>query len=568
MRLLEIDLSKSSLSLRDIPGWIEDSFVGGRGLNVKLLFEESSGLSDPLSPAYPLFFASGAITDSAFPMAGRFIATSKSPLTGTIMNSACGGRLGLLLKKQGIDVLSIKGKAEIPSYIAVLEGEVEIGDANHLWGREKRFVKGWLKEKYGKDTSVLLVGKAAENGVLFANLENDGRFLGRGGLGTILASKQVKAILIKGGKKPKKHEGLGFIRHEWEKLLRANPITSRALPLFGTSILLNYMRELGLLPSKNFREVAQPSSSSISGEELRRRLLIRRRACAFCPVACGRVTEFGEGPEYETLWALGANLLIHDIRSVARLNALCNEYGLDTITVGAVIGYAIELCEKGKMELTASYGDAEGVERLIHLIAERKGVGEVLSLGTKRMGEVFEDEDAPQVKGLELPAYDPRGSYGQALSYATSNRGGCHLQGYLIGPEILGIPKLIDRFAIEGKGSLVAFYQNVSAFMDTLVLCRFCSFAIPPEYYSRLLSWKQGKRVTFEDTVKVGERIWNLERLFNLREGVEADSLPRRFNTVPLRQMLEEYYEARGWDSSGRPRKAKLEELGLGESTS
>ena len=565
MRVLEIDLSKRSLSFRSISEEITEAFVGGRGVNARLLFEETSGLSDPLSPAYPIFFGTGALSDSIFPMAGRFIATSKSPLTGTIMSSACGGRLGLMLRKQGIDVLSLKGMAEAPSYIGLFEGEVEIREATHLWGRQKGFVKGWLKERHGKDTSILLVGRAAENGVFYANLENDGRFLGRGGLGAILGAKNVKAIVLKGRSRLRKDEELSFLRHEWQKLLMANPITSKGLPLFGTGVLLNYMREMGILPSRNFRDRASLSSASISGEELRRGLLLRRRSCVFCPVGCGRVTEFGDGPEYETLWALGANLLIHDIRSVARLNALCNEYGLDTITLGNVIAYAIELSERGRLKLGVSYGDAKAVEGLIHMIAEKRGVGEILSLGTKAMGEFFEDEDAPQVKGLELPAYDPRGAYGQALSYATSNRGGCHLQAYLIGPEVLGIPKLIDRFAVAGKGSLVAFYQNVSAFMDTLVLCRFASFAIPPEYYSRVLSARKGKRLTFEDAIRIGERIWNLERLFNIREGVEEDRLPRRFEVIPLGSMLAEYYEARGWDSSGRPKAEKLLELGLGE---
>jgi aldehyde:ferredoxin oxidoreductase len=352
--------------------------------------------------------------------------------------------------------------------------------------------------------------------------------------------------------------------YECRKWLSANPITSKGLPEFGTGILLNYMRESGLLSADNFRLPAPFESAAVSGEAITEAILKKKRACPFCPVACGRVTTEGDGPEYETLWSLGVNLRVHDVRKVAKLNSLCNELGLDTISTGSVIGMAMELAESGKLKMHAGYGDFDGISSLITALGERDGEGSLLSLGARKLGEMFDSPHiAAHAKGLELPAYDPRGAYGNALGYATSNRGGCHMQGYLIGAEVLGVPKLVDRFSCQGKASLLALYQNISAFMDTLVMCRFASLAIPHDYYARIATVATGRRISWEDSITIGERIWNLEKLFNLREGVEEDKLPGRFAEVPLKDLLTEYYAVRGWDETGRPGQDKLNKLGL-----
>ena len=566
MKMLTVDLGRSTWEYAPIDEALANAFFGGRGITTKWLFDHARPHDDPLGEDALILFGTGPVTGTPFPMGGRYAATARSPLTGTIFTASCGGRLGVYLKKAGIDVLIVKGVADKPTYLSIDDGTVELHSAEVLWGREKAEVKSRLRRQHGLDVSITLIGRAGENGVLFANIENDGRFLGRGGLGAVLGAKRLKAIVVRGRRKVEvaHKEAFSFIAYECKKWLTASPVTSQGLAQFGTGILLNYMREMGLLTTKNHRFVAPFEAADISGEMVTEKLLKRRRACPFCPVACGRVTRYGDGPEYETLWALGSNLGIFDIEKVAELNGLCNELGLDTISTGSALGMAAELSEMGRLPEAIRYGDAEKMKETVHAITERRDIGEILSLGTKRMGEYFgTPELGGHVKGLDLPAYDPRGAYGNALGYATSNRGGCHLQGYMIGTEVLGIPKLLDRFAVSGKASLLAQYQNLSAFTDTLIMCRFAGFALPADYYARIANAVTGRKLTWEETLLIGERIWNVERLFNLREGVEEDRLPVRFNTVPLQQMLKEYYEIRGWDERGIPKPETLQRLGL-----
>jgi aldehyde:ferredoxin oxidoreductase len=567
VQLIEIDVGKKTTTEEQVTSEKEEAFLGGRGITTRVLHDSAEPGADPFGPFSPLIFGTGPLTGTPFPMAGRYNATGKSPLTNTVFTCSCGGRLGVYMKRCGIDILSVKGISGDPCYILIEEGSATVLPAGDLWGKEKRTVKETLRQRHGRDVSILIIGKAGEALVPYANIENDGRFLGRGGLGAILGAKKVKAIVARRGKRKTviaDREQFSFIAYECKKWLSANPITSRGLPQFGTGVLLNFMREVNLMKAQNFRIPAPFESSAVSGEEVTKTMLKRKRACLFCPVACGRVTSTGDGPEYETLWALGVNLSIHDLEKVTKLNNLCNELGLDSISAGVTIGMAIELSEKGLLPLAAKYGDADAVAALLEDIAGRRGAGEALSLGSRGLARMCGDEDlAPQVKGLELPAYDPEGAYGHALGYATSNRGGCHMQGYLIGAEVLGIPKLVDRFSTEGKASLLALYQNVSAFMDTLVMCRFSSNAIPHDYYARMASAVLGRKISWEDSITVGERIWNLERLFNIREGVEEDRLPQRFGKVPVKELLREYYEIRGWDKSGFPSRERLNLLGL-----
>lgn len=566
VKLVTVHLDTEKITEAPIDSSVEHRFVGGRGLTSKLLFDWDRSAEGSREQTSPMFIGTGPLTGLPFPMAGRFVATAQSPLTGTIFSSSCGGRLGVYLKRHGIDILALHGVARQPCYLSVQDGVLSINGADELWGRDKADVKAILRRRYGNGCSIMLVGRAGENAIPYANIENDGRFLGRGGLGALLGAMKVKAIVV-----GHRHGGVSlatdqvfFLAYEFKKLLAASPVTSRGLPQFGTGVLLNHMQELGLLSTKNFREGAPPQSRKVSGEVVTSQLLKRKRACYLCPIACGRETRFGEGPEYETLWSLGVNLSIFDVEHVAELNRLCNAYGLDTISTGSILGMACELSEKGKLPFRLAYGDTSTMKELIVEIAEKRGRGELLAMGTKALGEqVGMPEAAIQVKGLELPAYDPRGAYGQGLGYATSNRGGCHLPGYLIGLEALAIPKLVNRLAIDGKASLLALNQNVTAFVDSLILCRFAAFAIPGDFYSRIASAVKGEKITWEESITIGERIWNLERLYNLRHGVADDTLPERFSDVPLAGMLKEYYEVRGWDSSGMPRPDKLNLLEL-----
>ena len=566
MNVLTIDLGTSATRLHPVGEEVAREYIGGRGVTSRMLFDMTEPGRDALDGASPILFGTGPLTGTPFPMGGRFTACAKSPLTNTIFSSSCGGRLGVFLRKSGIDVLVVCGVADRPSYLSIGDGSARVLDASALWGRDKAFVKAYLREKHGRDASILLIGKAGETGALIANIENDGRYLGRGGLGAVLGSKRLKAVVVRGSRKvrPADEEQFSFLAYEFRKWLAANPVTSQGLPEFGTAVLFNLMRETGLLTMKNFSERAPYEAAAISGEMLTERLLKRRRACPFCPVACGRVTRYGDGPEYETLWSLGANLALFDLEKVAELGSLCNELGLDTISTGVVVGMACEAAEAGKVPVPVAYGDARAIALLIGQIAERTGPGAILSLGARRMAEHYHlSGAAPEVKGLELPAYDPRGAYGNALGYATSNRGGCHLPGYFIGTEILGIPKLLDRLAVQGKAGLLALYQNAYAFMDTLILCRFAALAVPTDYYARIASAALGRKITWEEALTIGERLWNLERLFNVREGVEADRLPDRLGTFPLDGMLQEYYAVRGWDEAGVPTPEKRELLHL-----
>lgn len=565
-KTLIIDLNGPTVDVTTEDPRITSQFIGGRGTNTKHFYDLADRGVHPLSGANPVVFGTGPLTGIPFPMGGRFEVTTKSLLTGGIFTSSCGGWFGVKLKKAGFDTLVITGAASKPSYIFIDQASVTLRDASNLWGKEKKTVKEKLRNEHGTDISIAMIGRAGENAVPYANVENDGRFIGRGGIGAILGAKNLKAVVVRGRGKvhPADREAFSFVSYESKKWLSANPVTSRGLPEYGTGILLNCMRESGLLSQKNFASPAPDESWAVSGEMVTEKVLLRTKACPFCPVACGRLTRYGEGPEFESIWALGVNLALYDIEKVARLNSLCNELGLDTISAGVTIGMASELKEAGKLPLAPGFGDFEAIEGTLIAIAEGKPEGEIFSQGTKKLGERYDAmEMASQVKGLELPAYDPRGAYGHALGYATSNRGGCHLQGYMIGAEILGIPKLVDRFAIEGKASLLALYQNVSAFVDSLVMCRFSSFAIPHDYYARIASAASGQKITWEDSIMAGERIWNLERLINLREGVEKDTLPGRFGEVPLEALLKEYYILRGWDEEGRPTEEKLHSLGL-----
>lgn len=545
----------------------EGLYIGARGTNTKLFHDLSPEGVDAFSPSNPVIVGTGPLTGTSFPMSGRFLITSKSPQTGTIFTSSCGGWFGVTLKKSGVDALVVTGKAQEPSYIYIERDTVRIISANDLWGQDKQRVRETLKAKHGNQISIMLIGKAGENLVRFSNLENDGSFIDRGGgLGAVMGSKKIKAIVVKGKSKITiaDKENLAFMAYECKKWLSANPITSTALPEFGTGVFLNLMKESGLLSTRNFRFPAPEQSANISGEKITELILRTRKACPFCPVACGRTNAAGTGPEFESLWALGVNLGIYDIFAVTHLNNICNEQGLDIISTGGTLAMAAELTESGSLPFEIRYDDPSGTEAAIHNIAERKDDGELLSMGSKELGRIYGVPDiSPHVKGLELPPYDPRGAYGHALGYATSNKGGCHLQGYLIGAEILGIPKLVNRHSIQGKASLLAFYQNAGAFMDSLAMCRFSSFAVPQDYYARIATAATGRTITWEDSLRAGERIWNLEKLINLREGVEEDCLPGRFNDVPVSDMLIEYYEIRGWDKSGKPLPETISRLKL-----
>ncbi|MFX0132506.1 MAG: aldehyde ferredoxin oxidoreductase family protein [Candidatus Hodarchaeota archaeon] len=580
---MNLDNEKDKVS--ELDEEIALNFLGGRGLSVKLLYDRISKNIDPLSSKNYLIIATGPITATSVYTSGRFSAVSKSPLTGAISDTNSGGIWGATFKKCGYDALILTGAAKSPINIFIDENDVKIEDAQKLWGMDTHQTTNNLQEIYGNNAKTLCIGPAGENLVKFASIMNDkNRALGRGGLGAVMGSKKLKAIVVKGNKETRIADKgkLDFHLKDIKKLLDEITTTGHSLPTFGTAVLVNIINEFGLLPIRNFQEGTSDLADKVSGESIKENILVKKTGCYKCPIACGRLTEVngktGKGPEYESVWALGPELGIFNIKKVTGANYRCNELGLDTVSTGVTIGCAMELNEKGFFDEGPAFGEEEKLISLIEDITYRKGIGNDLAEGSKSFAKLKNHPElAMHVKGLELPAYDPRGSQGQALAYATSNRGGCHLRAYILASDQPGVPTFLDRFHTYNIPDIVIRTQNFNSFLDSVIICKFTAFAISEDYYSRLLTATTGIEFSSKDILKIGERIWNLEHLFNIREGFSRkdDALPERFLTEPLKsggskdklvkldEMLSEYYHKRGWDSNGNPFKITLEKLGL-----
>jgi aldehyde:ferredoxin oxidoreductase len=583
-KLLWVSLTKQTIKEQQLAPDLFKHFLGGRGLGVKLVFDYVTPAISALAPENLLVFAIGPLTATTAPTAGRFVVVTKSPLTGTIFDSHCGGYLGPQLRRAGYAAIVLEGRAKTPTYLWINNGSVEFRSAKDIWGQEVSPSTDYLLDETDSKAQVACIGPAGENQVKLAAIMNDKhRAAGRGGVGAVMGSKQLKAIVIKGTNpiSVNDSEKLEHIVSRVRRLIKKDSITNKSLPVYGTSVLVNLANEYGILPTYNFQEGNFMDAEGVSGEKLLERFFMKRYHCFGCPIGCGRISKVQEqeigGPEYETLWALGPQCGINDLEWITIANHRCNELGIDTISVGSTIGCAMELAETGKLDTKLEFGKTTQLLELIEEVGYARGLGAEIGQGSKALATRYKAPDlAMQVKGLEIPAYDPRGVQGHALAYATSNRGGCHLRAYLIGPEILGSPVLVDRDRVEGKPELVVLFQDLSAAMDSLVLCRFTTFAFGVEDYADLLSAATSLTVTGKEFLQIGERIWNLERLFNIREGfsVHDDCLPPRFSTplpeggsrkrvVHLDVMLPAYYKLRGWDTQGNPKQARLKQLTL-----
>ncbi len=562
-KTVTIDLTDSKITETKSDTGLLKSFIGGRGLGVKLYCDAIDPNIDPLTPENILIFATGPLTGTLAPMSGRHVMVSKSPLTGTIFDSSSGGFFGKELKFAGIDALIIKGKAENPVYIAVKNDEIQIRRANELWGENVRA----CTDKLSSQGRVACIGRAGERLVPIANVMNDYfHACGRGGLGAVMGSKNLKAVVVKGDKKPAiaDEEAFGKARAEAGKLLKKG--ASKGLSTYGTSAMANLLNYMKLLPAQNFRKSGFAGMDKVSGEFIKEHYDIKGHACYNCTIACKHVIKNGtfeghEVPEYETLWAYGPDNNNADMDAIIKVNRHCNDYGMDTISSGSTIAAYAEIMGEDIKELSG----------LVKKIGEKEGAGEELGRGSKALSKSHRNDVGMQVKGLELPGYDPRGAFGMALAYATSNRGGCHLRAYMIAPEILGKPIKVEPKTFSGKAELVQKFQNATASLDSLVLCIFSSFAISEVEYANMLSAATGVDYSTEEFRKCGERIWNLERLFNNKAGFSRkdDCLPERFfgsggiNRVDFEKTLDEYYNFRGWDENGVPTREKLKELEL-----
>jgi len=583
-KILDINLTNGSIETLSLDMEMARLFMGGRGLGARLLWDLVGPEVEPLSPENVLIFATGPLTASGAQTSNRFSVTTKSPLTGTILDANSGGWWGMRFKRTGHDALIVRGKAPQPSLIEITPEGVFIKDATHLWGRMVQETTSALGQNNNK-RNVLCIGPAGENLSRIAAIMNDGhRSLARGGVGAVMGSKNLKAIVTVGTEKNTAHDKdlFKFMLYETGKIIKQSPLTSKALPQFGTAVVMNLVNEIGALPTRNFQQSQFENAEAISGERMSETILVKKRACWACPIACTRVTKTermeGEGPEYESTWAFGAQCGINDLELIAEANYLCNDLGLDTISMGNTLGCAMELAQRGLLDSDLHFGQAEKLHDAICDTAYRRGLGDDLAEGSYRLAE---KAGAPELsmsgKKMEMPAYDPRGMQGQGLLYATSNRGACHMRGNMLGPEVLALPRLVDRLATQGKAGIVAVHQNTASVVDSLVVCKFTNMAATEEHFARLLTAISGRPFLAQDLSQTGERIWNLERLYNLREGFTAadDTLPDRLLnepvaegpsagfTVKLAPMLQEYYEFRGWDEQGVPLPETLKELEL-----
>ncbi|MDI6820028.1 MAG: aldehyde ferredoxin oxidoreductase family protein [Candidatus Hodarchaeaceae archaeon] len=595
LKLLRVDLSSGSMRDEMVDDEDVEKFMGGRGLGVKLLMDEFKPGVDPLGPENKLLFMVGPATGTAFPASGRFHVITKSPLTGGIGDTNCGGDFGPELRFAGYEGIILEGRASEPVYLWLHNGEAELKPAKRYWGKGTWDTEDDIRRELGdSQIKVASIGPAGENLAMCAAIINDKhRAAGRTAAGAVMGSKRLKAVAVRGTKKPPIADE-GKLREAVAKVLKMikdSGVTGQALPTYGTAVLVNIINEHGIYPTRNFQTGTFPTADKTSGETIAKTILVKNKACWGCPIACGRVTRVtqppyqveGEGPEYETDWSLGANCGIDDLNAITKAHNLCDELGIDPISYGNTVGCAMELYERGKISkerlggLELRFGNPQVIVELAWRTAYRVGFGDDIALGAKRLAEKYGvPELAMHVKGLELPAYDPRGVQGHGLGYATSNRGGCHLRAYMIAPEILGIPERLDGFATDGKARWVKTFQDLFAVCDSAVVCKFLTFAFGAPEIAELLNAIAGWNWSADDLLKAGERIYNLERLFINREGFgrEHDTLPSRLlkepmpegpakgHVVKLDAMLDEYYKLRGW-KDGRPTPEKLKELGL-----
>lgn len=591
--LLRIDLATGSIKREALNMDDAHDYIGARGLGTKYFCDECDPNVDPLSPENKLIFMTGPLTGTAAPSAGRYNVICKAPLTGTIEASNSGGHWGAELKYAGYDGIIFENAADHPVYLYINDGEVELRDAADLWGTTVHEVTDMLTERLGEQFKIAAIGPCGENGNLYGVIMNEkNRAAGRGGTGAVMGTKNLKAIAVRGtggvtsARPQEMMDAILRIRDQ----LAAHPVTGTGLKAYGTEILVNIVNEVGGLPLRNGRDGAfYDKADDISGETLAQKYLLRSKGCFGCSIACGRITKiaagsyksFGEGPEYEAGWSFGAACGINDLDAVCDANFKCNEYGMDPITLGSTIACAMELYEMGALPesdigFPLKFGDTEAMFKCVMLTCNNEGFGKTLALGSYRMAEKYgHPELSMSVKKQETPAYDGRAIQGIGLEYATSNRGGCHVRGYMISPEVLGLPVKMDPQTTEGKAPMLKTFQDLTAVCDSTGMCLFTTFGLGLPELSDLWRADAGSDESDEDILLKGERIWNLEKLFNMAAGVEKDTLPPRMlrEALPdgpakgkvneLHTMLKEYYEVRGWNVDGEPTAQKVDELNL-----
>ena len=594
-KIARINLTTGEIKVEKLDLDLAHKFIGGRGLGTKILYDEGVATVDPLSPENKLIYITGPLTGAAAPSTGRYMVVTKSPLTGMIASSNSGGVWGQKLKYAGWDALIVEGEAPAWKYLNIEDDKIELLDAEEYVGIKSEELDETLKAKHGAEASVLNIGPAGEKKVLLAAIINDkDRAAGRSGVGAVMGSKKLKAIVVKTSRTKLDNiadiDALKAATKRSMELIKENGVTGSGLRALGTAVLVNIINNVGSLPTKNWQESYYEQAEDISGEALAEKYLVKPSACARCPIACGRVVningKIAGGPEYEPLWAYGANCGNNDLNAIDEANMLCNEYGLDAIGTPCTIAAAMELYQRGaiKEEDCAGVPLEWGSAKAIVEWTKRMGDPEteldwLMSSGSARLCEHYGmPEISMSVKKQEMPAYDARGIQGIGITYATSNRGGCHVRGYMISPEILGLPAQLDRTVVDEKAAWAKTFQDLTAVIDSMGHCLFTSFAMGAPEYTDLLNAATGTNWTVEQVLEIGDRIYNIERMFNKAAGMkpEDDRLPKRLLQEPvvngpskgmLSQLpitLPQYYEARGWVNAF-PTDETLKKLGLDE---
>ena len=588
-------------------------YLGQRGLATKYLMEEIDPGCDALGPENKLIMTTGPLTGTMASTGGRYSVVTKSPLTGAAACSNSGGFIGAELKSAGYDMIIFEGKSPKPVYLYVENEKVELLPADEIWGQSVWEADEWLHKRYQDPLlRIAAVGRSAEKGCLYSSIVNDlHRAAGRSGVGTVMASKGLKAVAVRGTR------GVGNVKDPaafmqavdaGKKVLAEHAVTGEGLPTYGTNVLMNIINEVGGMPTRNMREVQFEGASKISGEAMHepresdgKPNLVTNAGCFGCTIACGRISTIDRGHfsienkpqywgssgglEYEAAWALGSDTGIDDMDALTYVNFLCNEDGIDPISFGATVAAAMELYDMGVITrehtggVELKFGSAEALSWAAEVTCKGEGFGLELGQGSRRLCEKYgHPELSMTVKGQEFPAYDPRAIQGMGLTYATSNRGACHLRGYTVSSEVMGVPEKTDPLATEGKADLVKASQDVNAIVDSTGLCIFTTFAWTLEDIAPQVATACEGEWTPESLLEAGERIWNLEREFNLAAGLSAtdDTLPKRLLTEAaktgpaeghvnrLHEMLPEYYRLRGWDEQGKPTAETRTRLGLG----
>jgi len=599
-KILRVNLTTKTIRTETVDELFASKYLGGRGWAIKFMLEEMDPTIDAFDPNNLMIFATGPLTGTVAPTGNRYMVVTKSPLTGALTNSNSGGFFPNEMKRTGFDLFIFEGKADSPVYLWVYNDQIELRSAEHIWGKLVPETEDILRSETDPKARVACIGPAGENRVLFASIMNEKhRAAGRSGVGAVMGSKNLKAVVVRGTQPVDI-----ALPAEMEEYCKAISKTvgnvmknGGSMRVYGTSYVPPITNEMGILPTRNFQSGRFEGIGGITGDVINEKYLLKAKPCYRCPIACGRDTKVddpkyageGEGPEYETIASFGSACGIDEMAAIIKANYLCNEYGIDTISAGMTIACAMELAEKGyipqeKIGFELKFGDPDAIIELTHQIAHLSGFGSELAEGSYRLAEKYgHPEMAVTAKKQEFPGYDPRGSKGMGLLYATSNKGASHMSGDLAYSEVFGVPKKIDSLTYDNKAALIKRFEDAFTVIDSTGLCVFLSVRymfedkveLWPTPLAEIMRMATGLPFTQQMLLEAGDRIFNMERLFLLKAGFTKadDTLPARMlneplpegpakgHVVELDKMLPTFYELRGWSQDGIPTTKKLEEL-------